>query len=107
LTRLREVRFESIEAVAYAYTDMAMGAPLVWADDSGDLFSVGLRLYGGDEVHLFYFVGDGTFSNDGPLPNWLYWDDYLFDRSGTQERESRGFVDLLSKLIGVSVVPGR
>jgi hypothetical protein len=80
---------------------------LTWAHDSVDLHSVGVRLRDGDEVHLFYFYGDGTFRNDGPWPDWLYWDHYLFDLSGTQQRESRAFVELLSKLISVSVIPAR
>jgi hypothetical protein len=105
--RRRRVRFGRIEAVTYGYQDWAVGAFLSWAHDSVDLFSVGLRLHSGDELHLFCFYGDGTFSNHGPWPDWLYWDDYLFDMSGTQERESRAFVELLCKMIGVSVVPAR
>jgi hypothetical protein len=105
--RRRRVRFERIEGVTYGYQDWAVGALLSWAHDSVDLFSVGLRLHGGDELRLFYFYGDGTFSNHGPWPDWLYWDDYLFDMSGTQEKESRAFVELLGKMIGVSVVPAR
>jgi hypothetical protein len=107
LPRRRRIRFRSIEAVTYGYQDWAANASWTWAHDSVDLFSVGLRLHGGDEVHLFYFYGDGTFTNDGPWPDWLYWNDYLFDMTGTQERESMAFVELLSKMIGVSVVPGR
>jgi hypothetical protein len=107
MPRWRRIRFRAIEAVTYGYQDWATDAWWTWAHDSVDLFSVGLRLHGGDEVHLFYFYGDGTFTNDGPWPDWLYWDDYLFDMSGTQERESKAFVELLSKMIGASVVPAR
>jgi hypothetical protein len=105
--RQRRIPFKAIAAISYGYQDWAPGASWTWAHDSVDLFSVGLRLHGGDELHLFYFYGDGTFTNDGPLPDWVYWDAYAFDLSGTQEKESRVFVDLLSKLIGVSVVPAR
>jgi hypothetical protein len=66
---------------------------------------VGLRLHNLDELHLFFFYGDGTFSNDGPLPDWFYWKDYLFDLSGAQEKESRLFVDLPSKMMKVPVEP--
>jgi hypothetical protein len=107
LPRRRRIHFRAIEAVTYGYQDWASDAWWSYAHDSVDLFSVGLRLHGGDEVHLFYFYGDGTFTNDGPWPDWLYWEDYLFDMSGTQERESKAFVDLLSKMIGVPVVPAR
>ena len=106
-TRRRRIRFRAVEAVTYGYQDWAAGASWTWAHDSVDLFSTGLRMRGGEEVHLFYFYGDGTFRNDGPLPDWLYWQDYLFDMSGTQERESRAFVELLSKMIGVPVAPAR
>jgi hypothetical protein len=105
--RRRRIRFRTVEAITYGYQDWALGASLSWAHDSVDLFSTGLRLHGGEELHLFYFYGDGTFCNDGPLPDWLYWEDYLLDLSGTQERESRAFVELLSKMIGVTVVPAR
>jgi hypothetical protein len=103
--RRRRIRFGAVEAVTYGYEDCASGASWTWAHDSIDLFSVGLRLYDGEELQLFYFYGDGTFSNDGPFPDWLYWDEFLIDRSGTQERESRAFVELLSKMMGVSIVP--
>jgi hypothetical protein len=106
-SRRRRLPFGKIEAVTYGYHDWSMDASFAWAHDSVDLFSVGLRLQGGDERHLFYFYGDGTFRNDGPLPDWLYWSDYVFDMTGTQEKESRAFVELLSKMIGVSVVPAR
>src|SRR5262245_1406338 len=106
-SRRRRVGFGAIEAVTYGYQDWAIGAHLSWAHDSLDLYSVGLRLQGGDELHLFYFYGDGTFSNNGPWPDWLYWEDYLLDISGTQETESRAFVELLSKMIGVPVEPAR
>ena len=33
------------------------------------------------------------------------WDEYAMDFAGSQERESRAFVQLLSKLIGVSIMP--
>ena len=103
--RRRRIAFGRIKAVTYGYQDWAAGSLWSWAHDSADLFSTGLRLHDGREVHLFYFLGDGTFHNDGPLPDWLYWPDFLPDFSGTQEKESRAFVELLSKLIGVAVEP--
>ena len=105
--RQRRIKFSSIEALTYGYEDWSIGSVISWAHDSLDLFAVGIRLYKDEELHGFYFYGDGTFTNDGPLPDWLYWDDYLFDLSGTQERESKGFVDLVAKMVGVSVVPPR
>jgi hypothetical protein len=102
-TPRRRIPFRSIEAITYGYQDVAASSVLSWAHDSADLYRVGLRLHGGDEVHLFFFYGDGQFTNDGPFPDWFYWEDYLFDLCGTQDRESRVFVELLSKLIGAPV----
>lgn len=105
--RRRRIKFEAVQAVTYRYEDLSLDAYLKWVHDSLDLFSVGLRLSGDEELHLFYFFGDGTITNDGPLPDWLYWGEQLFDTSGLQERESRLFVDQLAKMIGVPVVAGR
>jgi hypothetical protein len=54
-------------------------------------------------VHLFHFYGEGTFVNNSPFPDWCYWEEYLLDMSGTQESESRTFVDLLQKMLNVPV----
>ena len=83
------------------------GWALAGGNDSFDWFTVGLRLADDSELQLFNFIGDGTFSNNGPFPDWLYWDEFAFDLSGSQEKESRVFVDLLCKMIGVRVVPPR
>lgn len=105
--RKREIPFNKIQAVTYGYDDMAMGSSFSYSHDSSDWFTVGLRLVDDSEMHLFYFIGEGTFNNNGPLPDWMYWSDFAFDVSGSQEQESRVFVDLLSKIIGVKVVPPR
>ncbi len=55
--------------------------------------------------NMFNFSGEGTFANHGPWPDWIYWDEFAFDLSGSQESESRTFVDLLSKMLRVPVVP--
>jgi hypothetical protein len=103
----RRVKFGDVEGVTYGYQDWAMGSILDSAHDSLDLYSVGLRLYDGDDLTLFHFFGDGAFTHDGTWPDWMYWDQYAFDMSGTQDRDSRLFVDLLSRMIGVAVMPGR
>lgn len=102
-TRRLRIPFAAVTAVTYGYADLNPGRGWFWTHDSFDQFTVRLRLRNGKEAHLFHFFGDGTFTNDGPLPDWYYWNDYVFDVSGTQESESRRFVDLLSKLIGVPV----
>ncbi|GIW92275.1 MAG: hypothetical protein KatS3mg110_0316 [Pirellulaceae bacterium] len=105
--RRRVISFGEIQAVTYGYEDLAIASLFSYAHDSIDCFSVGLRLKDGMEIGLFNFVGEGTFSNNGPFPDWLYWPEFALDMSGSQENESRVFVDLLSKMIGVSVVPPR
>lgn len=105
ISRFREIPFSEIENVTYGYEDMSMD--LAFAHDSFDWFTVGLRLTDDTELHLFNFIGDGTFSNNGPFPDWSYWDEFAFDLSGSQETESRVFVELLATMVGVSVVPPR
>ncbi len=102
-TRRLRIPFASITAIGYGYQDLNPGKDWFWTHDSYDWFTVRLKLRSGKEMHLFHFHGDGTFTNDGPMPDWMYWDDYLFDLSGTQDRESYLFVELLSKMIGAPV----
>ena len=99
-----KIPFAQIDAVTYGYEDASPDQILSFAHDSFDWFTVGLRMKDRSEIRLFNFVGEGSFINDGPLPDWMYWDQSLFDVSGSQQKESRVFVDLLSKIIGVSVV---
>jgi hypothetical protein len=102
------VASDSIDAVTYGYEDIFSEQEwFAFAHDSFDWFTVGLRLRGGVQKHLFHFIGEGTFSSHGPWPEWVYWGDYALDLSGSQEKESRAFVEVLSKLVGVPVVPPR
>jgi hypothetical protein len=103
--RTRDIPFQAVKAVTYGYGDLSPASTISWAHDSLDVFSVGLRLRDETELHLFNFSGAGTFSNEGPWPDWMYWQEYLFDLSGTQETDSRAFVNLFSKMIGVKVQP--
>ncbi|MFT3756779.1 MAG: hypothetical protein QM769_12725 [Pseudoxanthomonas sp.] len=87
----------------YDYADMnALASWTRWSHDSVDCFFVSLRLRDGDEVYLFSFMGDGPFRNSGPLPDWLYWGDFAFDMTGTQQRESLAYAELLKQMIGVN-----
>lgn len=108
LIRLRRaIPFSKVRAVTYGYEDMSPDSLLSYAHDSYDWFTVGLRFNDDSEMHLFNFIGEGTFSNNGPFPDWMYWEEFVFDITGSQEKESRVFVDVLSKIIGVKVVPPR
>ena len=101
--RLR-IPFDSIRAVTYGYQDWAANS-WSWTHRSADSYKVGLRLLSRKEVHLFFFCGEGEFSNQGPLPDWFYWVDYQLDIAGTQGQESRCYAELLSKIIGVPLEP--
>jgi len=101
----KQIRFSKIQAVTYGYEDMAMGSALATSHRAMDWYTVGLRLVDGTELKLFTFIGGGTYINESYTPDWLRWEEYTFDFSGSQERESRAFVDVLSKLFDVTVVP--
>ena len=104
--RAVRIPFGSVRAVTYGYA--GTGGPHGWwwgAQDTKDAFRVGLRLSNFQEVHLFWFYGDGPFTNYGPFPDWPYWQEYLFDLRGTQETESRLYAEMLSRLIGAPVEP--
>ncbi|MFO0935597.1 MAG: hypothetical protein U0798_03660 [Gemmataceae bacterium] len=102
----RSFKFRHIRAVAYGYSDQSGGSIFSLAHDSYDVFSVGIKLHGDDNTyrHLFRFLGDGTFVNDSYYPDWWYWEEYLTDCEGSQERESRRFVELLLKMIGGATI---
>ncbi len=55
------------------------------AHDSSDWFNVGLRLVGGKEIHLFHFIGDGSFTNNSMFPDWMYWGERVLDVEGSQD----------------------
>jgi len=97
--------FAQVAAVTYGYEDVNPFAGFSVTHDAVDRYVVGIQIIGSDEVGLFYFLGDGVFTNDGPLPDWWYWDDYYTDFTGTQASESRLFVQLLSQMIGVTITP--
>lgn len=105
--RRQKIAFSSVAAVTYGYSDMSVAQHTSWAHNSFDCFSVGLRFFDQSEQHLFHFYGNGTFSNNSPLPDWFFWDDFAFDVAGTQQSDSRAFVDLLAEMTGTTVVPPR
>ncbi|MBT5017151.1 MAG: hypothetical protein HON04_00220 [Planctomicrobium sp.] len=104
----KRYRFGKVKAITYGYSNWNSGSTWSTAHDSLDQFSVGLQLNNDDEVRLFNFVGEGTFvNNSNLLPDWLFWDEYAFDLSGTQEGESKAFAELLSKLLNIPIVRPR
>jgi hypothetical protein len=104
-TGTTKVPFRFVKAITYGYHDVNPEGWWAWTHDSADVFKVGLKLIDLERVHLFRFYGEGTFTNNGPMPDWMYWPEYLFDVAGDQESQSRAFVELLAKMIAVTIEP--
>jgi hypothetical protein len=105
----RRIEFTDIEEILYGYAEVSSDSfdtSSTWgAHTVQDLFTVGLLLKGGEQVTLFRFYGQGGFVNNGILPDWMYWDEYLVSpyTQGNQESDSLMFADLLSRMIGVPI----
>jgi hypothetical protein len=102
--KARVILFDEVAGVTYGYQEHWVSRGFL-ARDPIDEFVVGLKLKWGEEVGLFWFVGDGTFTNDGWLSDWYYWKEIAFDVSGTQEQESRMFARVLGKILGATLGP--
>ncbi len=101
----RFVSFNAIKAVTYSYGDLDPSQHWAWTYQTNDLFSVGLWLHSNEQVPLFRFYGAGDFQNDGPFPDWFYWDDIINAKlsSGNQEGDSRAYAEILAAMIGVDI----
>ena len=100
------IPFERIQSIDYEYEDWGMFTALGFTGDSKDCFSVSLRLMDDSKVHLFNFLGEGDFEPGVLNPLFslrLYLAKMLLAFCGSQEENSRHFVDRLEKLIGVRV----
>lgn len=96
----RRIPFDAIDAIVYQYGDLNPTTALGFTGDAVDRFAVGLRLRGSPyPVHLFSFVGEGSFQNTTIWPDWFYWEELAFDMRGTQEEESKVFVTLLEQVM--------
>ena len=102
-TKRRVIPFQRIASIVYSYEDWSPDTSLGWMGNTMDQFTVGLKLADGDEVHLFHFAGEGSFVNNSPLPDWLFWPNYAFDVAGSQVGESRAFAVLPTKMTGASL----
>jgi hypothetical protein len=100
-TRTRSVPFGHIESLTYSYEDWNPSTGMGFAGDTTDCFTVRLNLKDGEQVHLFHFFGEGTFTNNSVLPDWMYWPDYAFDAAGTQTEKSKAYVELLESILSV------
>ena len=69
------------------------------------VYTVELRLKTGERVLLFRFYSEGDFINEGFVPDFLYWDDYV-DAAVTkidQSSEAEAFARLVAGLVGVPI----
>jgi hypothetical protein len=102
------IPFDQIEKISYNYEDWGPFTGVGLTGNTKDCFSVNLQLVNGEDVHLFNFLGEGTFEARAPNPllsfSW-YWAKMLLAFSGSQEDDSRRFVDRLEELIGAPVSP--
>ncbi len=99
----REIRFDEVRRITYKYSDLKLFQSR-HVHDPLDCYTVGLELMNGEELRLFRFIGDGAAYNAGYLPDWCHFRDLTFDASGTQERESRIFVQALEEITGIALV---
>src|ERR1051325_6449965 len=102
--RTRVILFDQVAAIGYGYEESSL-TTMFSVRDPVDRFVVGLKLKSGEEVGLFWFVGDGTFTNEGPWPDWVYWKEIVCDVTGTQEQESRMFARALGNILGAPLGP--
>ncbi len=101
----RYISFASVKEVLYGYTDVDPFQSFSWAHLQDDLFSVGVKLRTGEEIRLFRFYGQGDFSNDGPFPDWFFWDEILESKltKGSQEGHALIYAEVVSVLVGVPI----
>jgi hypothetical protein len=102
----RTIRFDDVDAITYDYRDLNLTTALGFTGDSKERFEVGLKLFmRREQVSLFAFTGDGSFQNTSVWPDWMYWEEFALDVRGTQEEESKAFVDLLEKMLKKPIRP--
>ncbi len=98
----KRIEFDWIQEIVYHYNDIA---PAWGAHQENDLFEVALLLKNGERVTLFHFYGEGSFVNNGIMPDWMYWEDFMIADyiRGNQESESLMFADMVSRLTGAPI----
>jgi hypothetical protein len=101
----RFIPFSAIKEITYGYVDVDPTAEISWSHQQNDLFTVGIRLHTGEEIDFVRFYGQGDFSNDGPLPDWMYWEDVLEAKitKGTQEGQALSYAEMLSHVVQVPI----
>lgn len=88
------IPFNDVKEVIYRYENWAWFGSIT-AQDAYDCFIVGVMTNNRDEYLFFRWMGEGEFANNSIWPDWMYWDQYVFDFKGTQDKESQRFFELL------------
>jgi hypothetical protein len=100
------ITFDRILYVLSGYRDWSLSNLSVFGAyrDRG-VFTVELRLTTGERIMLFRFYSEGDFINDGFMPDFMYWGDYMDATltKGNQGQESEVFAKLVAGLVGVRI----
>lgn len=102
----REIQFSEVRAVTYGYDDASLLHRTFSVGGAFDVYSVGLRLYDDEQVHLFRFMGPGTWTHEGLLSDFEEVEpqsDALV--TGSQDGDSLVWAELVSKMVGVPIRP--
>jgi hypothetical protein len=104
--RVERFPFDLITAVSFHFLGGLNHSGSVFTSDRVEAYAVGLKVYGAadPDVHLFWFAGEGRFTNTGPLPDWVYWYEALADVCGTHEEDARQFLTALARVMNKPVV---
>ena len=96
--RRRTIPFRFIDSIYYRYNDLSTSS--TWHGRSFDVFQVSLKLVDQEIVTLFNFAGRGGFVNNTIMPDWYYCSESAAAVTGTQDAESRLYVDMLQRMTG-------
>ncbi len=96
--RTWRIPFDDVHEFHYRYSNL-MPLSSISAEDSIDSYSVVIETKDHDEIILFRWIGQGEFENNTYLPDWMYWEERMFDLTGTQKSESLGFFELLKAMV--------
>lgn len=107
IKRVRRIRFSEVTSMLYRYDDVdpftRSGYVYPWIETPSfwGVYSVGLRLTDQSDVHLFrFFAGDFSLPNRR-WPDWCYGWEFIPEPTGFNEHDSRAYLEVVGKLIGV------
>lgn len=102
-TSTQVLTFDRVLYVLSGYRDWSLSTWSVFGAyrDRG-VYTVELRLTTGERIMLFRFYSEGDFINDGFMPDFMYWDDYMDAAltKGNQGQKSEVFAKLVAGLVG-------